>query len=327
MQRKKIVLTGGGTAGHVLPHFSIIPYLKDYDIYYIGSHDGIERELVQQRGIEYHAVASAKLRRSFDLKNILIPFKVMKGTRQAKKILKQIKPDVVFSKGGFVAYPVVRAAAKLNIPVIAHESDITLGLANRLSTKHCKTVCTTFEETAEGKKNFVHTGSPIRPEIYRGIAPKSEGKNLLVMGGSLGAQKINDVLRKSIDKLDFNIVHICGRGKKDERYSYTQLEFVDNIQDYFAWADVVVSRAGSNALCELLALKKSTLFIPLSTGRGDQIQNAEWVERNNYGMVLQEAEMTPELFVKYINKTDKKRFDFPKGIDGTKKIAEIIISC
>jgi len=339
----KIVLTGGGSAGHVTPHLALLPELrKNFDkICYIGSHEGIEKKIVaeQARGVEYFSVSTVKLRRSLDIRNLAIPFKLLRGISQAKKILKKIKPDVVFSKGGFVAYPVVRAAAKLKIPVIAHESDMTMGLANRMSAKFCKVICTTFKKTA-CQPRMVHTGSPLREEIYNGISIKIERRhgfgntkgNLLVVGGSLGAAKINEALHKALPELKFNIVHICGKGKTRDIKSdgYVQLEFVNDIQNYFAWADVVVSRAGSNTVCELLVLGKPTLFIPLVSGRGDQVDNASEVLKAGAAAVLPEKDLTPQTLVARIGEVYKNRAKYAENtvkmgeLDGTKKIAEII---
>ena len=331
--QRGIVLTGGGTAGHVVPHLALLPHLKKHfdKIYYIGSHEGIEKKIIAER-MEYYSVATAKLRRSFDVRNLAIPFKLMKGIADAKRILKKLKPDIVFSKGGFVAYPVVRAAAKLGIPVVAHESDMTMGLANRMSAKYCKVICTTF------KSKYVHTGSPIREEIYNGIGIKiqkrhgfKEGKNLLVFGGSLGATKINEAV-KVADLSAYNVVHICGKGKQvgiasQARNDYVQLEYVNDIQNYFAWADVVVSRAGSNALCELLVLRKPTLFIPLATGRGDQIENAKEVLKHKAAAVLWEEDLTAQSLQARVNEVYKNRDSYASmgELDGTKKIAEIIV--
>ena len=351
---KTIVLTGGGTAGHVLPHFALLPHIeKHFDrIIYAGRTHGIERDLIEKHNttahteIKYHGITAVKLRRSFDLRNLSIPFKLIKGMSEAKTLLKQIKPDIVFSKGGFVAYPVVRAAARLKIPVIAHESDMTMGLANRLSAKHCTKICTTFEQTARTNSKtskFIHTGSPIRAGIYNGNAAAvahdnltAEKRNLLITGGSQGAQNINNAILSALNELlpIYNIIHICGKGKKRDVNSplnYIQLEYADNIGDYFAWADIVVSRAGSNALCELIALGKPTLFIPLSraASRGDQIQNADFVKSKNAAEVLPEENLTPETLLSAINKVYQNRQTYIKNaaklsLDGTAKIANII---
>jgi UDP-N-acetylglucosamine--N-acetylmuramyl-(pentapeptide) pyrophosphoryl-undecaprenol N-acetylglucosamine transferase len=358
----KIVLTGGGTAGHVLPHIALLPYIRPvfYKIYYIGSHAGIEKSIIaNEPDIEYRAVTTVKLRRSLDLRNLMIPFKILKGVRESVKILREIRPNIVFSKGGFVAYPVVRAAAKLGIPVVAHESDMTMGLANRLSARHCKVICTTFAEAASARPapkalKYIHTGSPIRDSIFTGDAktvtrrhgsprvgkgPIPPNKNLLVMGGSLGAAKINAAVRDALPELleKYNVIHICGRGKtvdggRPADPAYIQLEYVNDIENYFAWADIVVSRAGSGALCELLALTKPTVFIPLSKAqsRGDQIENASELLRTQTASVLFEEDLTPETLASAINKAYENREAYARNakalgdLSGTKRIAGII---
>jgi len=340
---KTIVLTGGGTAGHVLPHFALLPHLrKHFDkIYYVGSHDGIERKLVEQQGLPFHGITCVKLRRSLSpknvAKNLAIPFKLIKGIGEAKRLLQKLKPDVVFSKGGFVAYPVVRVAAKLGIPVIAHESDVSMGLANRMSVKFCDKVCTTFRQTADSRQQtaekFVHTGSPIREQIYKGdrsiidIRHKfTSGRNLLVIGGSSGAARINEAVRAT-DLSKFNVIHISGRGKARG----AELEYTDDIENYLAWADIVVSRAGSNALCELMVLGKAVLFIPLSTGRGDQLDNVKEVLRLGAGAVLYEQDLNAELLHQGIEHVWTKRAEFSKNarkvvVDGTTEIVKTIVT-
>jgi UDP-N-acetylglucosamine--N-acetylmuramyl-(pentapeptide) pyrophosphoryl-undecaprenol N-acetylglucosamine transferase len=282
---------------------------------------------------------------------LAIPFKLTKGVAEAGKILKRLRPVVIFSKGGFVAYPVVRAAAKLGINVIAHESDMTMGLANKLSAKHCTTVCTTFLETAEANNKktqsnkFVATGSPIRAELYNGdkdivqVRHNTDLKktNMLVTGGSIGAAKINEVIRAALPQLtrEFNIIHLCGKGKLDDtvmRSSYTQLEFASDIENYFAWADIIVSRAGSNTICELMTLGKAVLFIPLSkmNSRGDQIENAEMLRNNNAAAVLSEDELTQEKLIAEIHQLYKNKAKLEQAtknlgsLDGTRRICEII---
>ena len=312
---KKIVLTGGGTAGHVTPNIALISALKEagYEIEYIGSYEGIEKTLIEKENISYHGISTGKLRRYFDLKNFSDPFRVIKGFAEAKSLLKEIKPDIIFSKGGFVAVPVVRAAAALKIPVVAHESDMTPGLANKLSFPVATKVCCTFDETVkylpEGKG--VVTGSPIRDELLKGDKNKalsytgftSDKAVLLVIGGSLGAGAINEAIRRILPKLleKFQIVHICGKGKLDptlnNQSGYVQYEYVsEELKDIFALSDLVVSRAGSNAVCELLALNKPNLLIPLSANasRGDQVLNAHSFEKKGYSMVLEEENMTDE---------------------------------
>lgn len=309
---KRIVLTGGGTAGHVTPNLALLPRLKelDYDIHYIGSYDGIEKKLIEDFDIPYYGIATGKLRRYFDLKNFSDPFRVMKGFHEAKKLLKQIKPDVVFSKGGFVSVPVVRAAASLKIPCIIHESDMTPGLANKLCIPVAQKVCCNFPETLKElpADKAVLTGSPIREELRKGS--RLAGLELcgfsanipviLVIGGSLGAANVNKAVRDALPELlkDFQVAHICGQEKVDNLLlntkGYKQFEYVKNdLKDLFAMADLVISRAGANAICELLALKKPNLLIPLCNGsRGDQILNAKSFESQGFSIVLEEDDIT-----------------------------------
>ncbi|MEA4973870.1 MAG: undecaprenyldiphospho-muramoylpentapeptide beta-N-acetylglucosaminyltransferase [Candidatus Metalachnospira sp.] len=306
---KKIVLTGGGTAGHVTPNIALIRELKKagWEISYIGTETGIEHELIAREGIPYYSVRSGKLRRYLSKENIKDAFRVIAGISDAKKVLKQIKPDVIFSKGGFVAVPVVIAGGRLGIPVVIHESDITPGLANKLSMPHAKTVCTTFPETLKYIKGGkgVYTGSPIRKELFE--SNRAQGLNMcgftadkpviLSMGGSLGAVKINNALRKALPSLlrDFQVVHLCGKGNVDESLTnmkgYKQFEYVnEELKNIFAAADVIISRSGSNSISEFLALKKPSLLIPLSTNasRGDQILNADSFNKQGFSKVLKE---------------------------------------
>ena len=305
---KRIVFTGGGTAGHVTPNIALFPKLKNmgYDIHYIGSYEGIEKRLIEDYRIPYYGIATGKFRRYFDLKNFSDPFRVIKGYLEAKKILKTLKPDVLFSKGGFVSVPVVRAAAALKIPCIIHESDMTPGLANSLCIPIAKKVCCNFPETIQSlpAEKAVLTGSPIRAELGKGS--KERGLELcgfhaskpviMVIGGSLGAAGINKLIREALPKLleDFQIVHVCGKEKIDNLLlntkGYKQFEYVkEDLKDLFAMADIVVSRAGANAICELLALKKPSLLIPLpaNASRGDQILNAKSFESQGFSMVAE----------------------------------------
>lgn len=312
---KKIVMTGGGTAGHVIPNIALIPILKEigFEIHYIGSYSGIERRLITEVGISYYGIATGKLRRYFDLKNFTDPFRIMKGFLEAKRIINEIQPDVVFSKGGYVSVPVVKAAHWKHIPVIIHESDITPGLANKLSFGSADRICCSFPETLNllPKNKAVLTGSPIREELLEGssevghnICGLSHNKPiLLVMGGSLGSANINSFIRGILDRLldTFNIIHLCGKGKTDAtlkgKGGYLQYEYVGpELPDVMAAADVVVSRAGAGSISELVALGKPNLLIPLSkrASRGDQILNARSYEKMGYSKVLEEEEITDE---------------------------------
>lgn len=310
---KRIVLTGGGTAGHVTPCIALLPELKNegFDIHYIGSYNGIERKLIEEYHIPYHGISSGKLRRYFDLKNFSDPFKVMKGYFEALHILKQIKPDIVFSKGGFVTVPVVMAAKKHNIPVIIHESDITPGLANKLALPSSNVICVNFPETLKylPENKAVLTGTPIRKELFSGN--KIHGLDfcgftankpvILIVGGSTGSKAINEIVRGMLPTLlrDYQIIHLCGKGNLDDRFNdtagYVQYEYIKSeLNDLFAAADLVISRAGANAICELLALRKPNILIPLpaASSRGDQLLNAESFERQGYSYVLKEEELS-----------------------------------
>ena len=328
---KKIILTGGGTAGHVTPNLALLPSLKKagYEIRYIGSYQGIERKLIEGAGIPYDGISSGKLRRYFDLKNFSDPFRVAKGYFEALHLMKRYKPDVVFSKGGFVAVPVVLAAKHYKIPVIIHESDMTPGLANKICIPSAAKVCCNFPETLKylPKDKAVLTGSPIRAELLEGdrsaglsYAHLDENRPvLLIIGGSLGSVAVNNAVRLALPELleHFQIVHLCGKGKVDDSLTsmkgYTQFEYIkDELRDIFALADIVISRAGANAICELLALRKPNLLIPLSANasRGDQILNARSFERQGFSMVLEEEELTKESLLEAVRKlyNDRSRF-------------------
>ncbi len=315
---KKIVLTGGGTAGHVTPNIALLPHLqnKGYEITYMGSYDGIEKRLIADYEIPYYGISTGKLRRYFDPKNFTDPFRVIKGFSEAKKILKELKPDVVFSKGGFVSVPVVRAAAALKIPCIIHESDLTPGLANKLCIPVAHKVCCNFPETLNHlpKDKAVLTGSPIREELAKGnkiaayeVCGFTANKPvIMVIGGSLGSVAINKAVREALPSLltDFQVVHICGKEKIDNLLlttkGYHQFEYLKaELKDIFAMADLVISRAGANAICEILALQKPNLLIPLPAGssRGDQLLNAASFEAQGYSIVINEDDLTKEFLV------------------------------
>ncbi|MBE5878192.1 MAG: undecaprenyldiphospho-muramoylpentapeptide beta-N-acetylglucosaminyltransferase [Lachnospiraceae bacterium] len=319
---KRIVFTGGGTAGHVTPNIALFPKLRElgYDIHYIGSYDGIEKKLIEDYQIPYYGISTGKLRRYFDVKNFSDPFRVLKGFSEAKKILKTLKPDIVFSKGGFVSVPVVRAAAALKIPCIIHESDMTPGLANKLCIPVATKVCCNFPETLNElpADKAVLTGSPMREELTQGnkfrALEKCEfnsGKPIvMVIGGSLGATGVNQLVREALPELleDFQIVHVCGKDKVDNlllnKVGYKQFEYVkDDLKDLFAMADIVISRAGANVICELLALKKPSLLIPLpaKSSRGDQILNAKSFEAQGFSMVCDEDDLTAKMLTEKVH--------------------------
>ena len=333
---KTIILTGGGTAGHVTPNLALIPSLKaaGYDIRYIGSYNGMERKLIENAGIPYDGISSGKLRRYFDLKNFSDPFRVLKGYAEALKILRKYKPDVLFSKGGFVAVPVVLAAKHYHIPTIIHESDMTPGLANKLCIPSAKWVCCNFPETLKylpaGKA--VLTGSPIPAELLQGdrlaglqYTNLSAAKPIiLVIGGSLGSVKVNGAVRSILPKLleQFQVIHICGKGNLDESLigtsGYVQYEYVDSpLKHLFAAADLIVSRAGANSICEILALRKPNVLIPLSAAasRGDQILNANSFAKQGYSTVLEEEKVTDDTLFDAIHDTYENRRTFIENME------------
>ncbi|OON94954.1 MAG: undecaprenyldiphospho-muramoylpentapeptide beta-N-acetylglucosaminyltransferase [Candidatus Epulonipiscioides saccharophilum] len=347
---KKIVLTGGGTAGHVTPNIALLPRLRAdlWHIEYIGSKTGIEKELITKEGILYHEISSGKLRRYLTIQNLKDPFKVIYGFSEAHGLLKKIKPDIVFSKGGYVSVPVVIAAKMLKIPVIIHESDITPGLANKIASKGAKKICVNFPETLKyvGDKGVL-TGTPIRKELFTGY--KTRGYHLagfqnskpvlLVMGGSLGSVKVNNALRESLDELlnTFNIMHICGKGNTDPTYDnkkdYKQFEYLGSeLPDVFAAAEIMLSRAGANALAEIVALGLPNVLIPLSkeASRGDQILNADSMLKQGYSKVIQEEELSNELLVStiidvYENKNlYKSNMKKNRGHNGTENVIQVI---
>ena len=333
---KKIVLTGGGTAGHVTPNIALLPSLRQagYEISYVGSYDGIEKKLMADFDIPYTGISTGKLRRYFDIKNLTDPFRVLKGFSEAKKYLKEFRPDVVFSKGGFVSVPVVRAAASLKIPCIIHESDMTPGLANKLCFPVAKKICCNFPETLkmlpEGKA--VLTGSPIRAELAQGnkitgldmCGFTANSPVIMVIGGSLGAANVNKAVRDALPRLleDFQIVHICGKDKIDNMLlatpGYRQFEYVkEGLKDLFAMADLVISRAGANAICELLALKKPNILIPLpaASSRGDQLLNAASFEAQGFSIVINEDDLTTDMLVDKVHELFSNRQSYHNAMD------------
>ncbi len=347
----KIVLTGGGTAGHVTPNLALVPELikRGFEISYIGRNEGIEKQLVEEACIPYYSISAGKLRRYADPKNVTDIFRILKGFTQAISLLKRLSPDVVFSKGGFVTAPVVWAARLCKIPVIVHESDLTPGLANKLSIPFADCVCYSFPETGKflGKKKSFFTGLPIRPELLKGSAEKGrqitglEGSLpvLLVIGGSQGSKFLNDLTRENLVKLlaKFQICHICGKGNIDpslKRYKgYVQFEYVTHeLPHLYALADVVISRAGATTIFELLALNKPNLLVPLSrnASRGDQILNAESFRKQGFSSVVEEEDMSSEILMETLLDILKKREEIVKNMkqaditNSTIKVADII---
>ncbi len=349
---KKILMTGGGTAGHVTPNIALMPLLKEkgYEIVYIGSKHGIEKKLIENEGIPYYGISSGKLRRYFDLKNFSDLIRVTLGFFEALGLMRKLKPDVVFSKGGFVTVPVVWAARFNRIPIVLHESDYTPGLANKLAMPYAKAVCTTFQATATAIKGGkgVWTGSPIRKEILSGHPLRAlkycgfdgEKPVVLVTGGSLGARALNKVVRESLPEVlaDFHVVHLCGKGNLDPTLSgkagYFQLEYASKeMADLLALADIIVSRAGANTLSELLALRKPNILVPLPAAgsRGDQILNAKSFESEGYSYVLPQEELTAEQLYNSLLHVYEDREGYVLAMEespvsnGIEKVVEVIV--
>ncbi len=348
---KKIILTGGGTAGHVTPNIALLPALKEagYEVEYIGSYNGMEKDLIEKEGIPYHGISSGKLRRYFDWKNFSDPFRVIHGYGQARSLIRKIKPSIVFSKGGFVSVPVVLAAKSLHVPAIIHESDMTPGLANRIAMRGAVKICCNFPETLkylpEGKG--VLTGSPIRQQLLHGDRQKAleftgltgEKPILLIIGGSLGSVFINNAVRGAIDDLlqRFEIIHLCGKGNLDhsldEKPGYVQYEYISKeLPDLFAAADLVISRAGANAICELLALHKPNILIPLSrnASRGDQILNANSFKKQGFSYVIEEEDVNEKSLSEAIHYVADHKDEYKKAMsdsgqmDSITKIVDLI---
>ena len=335
---KRIILTGGGTAGHVTPNIALLPRLKElnYDIHYIGSYNGIEKELIEQLGIPYHGISSGKLRRYFSLRNFTDPFRVLKGFREAHRLIKLLKPDVIFSKGGFVSVPVVFAGKKCKVPTIIHESDMTPGLANKLSIPSATKVCCNFPETIphlpEGKA--VLSGSPIRAELLHGSKEaaytytglNNEKPVILVVGGSSGSKVINDTVRSILPELlkNYQVIHLCGKGNLDASLNnttgYVQYEYANKeLADMFAVAELVISRAGANSICELLALRKPNILVPLSknASRGDQILNANSFEKQGFSYVIEEEALSDKTLADAIHTVWEKRNDYIHAMESS----------
>lgn len=336
---KKIIMTGGGTAGHVTPNIALMPALRNegYEISYIGSYEGIEKRLIEEQGVSYYGISSGKLRRYFDPKNFSDPFKVLKGYSQSVKLLKKLKPDVVFSKGGFVSVPVVLAARHCKIPAIIHESDLTPGLANKLAIPGAVKVCCNFPETLNylPKEKAVLTGSPIRQELLKGNANHAFSlcrfsdrtkPVILIVGGSTGSRAINTAIRGLLPELikSYNIIHLCGKGNLDDTLhsvsGYAQFEYANQeLSDMFALSDLVISRAGANAICELLALRKPNILIPLSAeaSRGDQILNANSFRSQGFSYVLEESELTNTTLLSAIEHVFQKKAEYVSAMENS----------
>ncbi len=337
---KIVVLCGGGTAGHVYPALAVAEKLDGYKLHYIGG-NGMEKEILKDKPqFIYHEIPTVKLERTFTLKNLLIPIKLLKSVRETKKILKEIKPQVIFSKGGFVSVPVAIAGKSLKIPIISHESDLSMGLANKIIMHFCTFMCTTFAETGKGNKKCIHTGQPIRSKILDGkkldLNFNNNKPTVLVLGGSLGAQFLNNLIFDNIDTLTkkYNIIHICGKKnyQKINKQNYFLTAYAENIEDYYKSCDVVISRAGSGVINELLVLEKPMLLVPLSKkcSRGDQIENAKLFSQLGYGLTLEEEKCNINTLEQKLENLIKNKENFIKNIkktaknDAVSKIVELI---
>lgn len=347
-----VVFTGGGTAGHVTPNIALIDRLKQEDcsVSYIGSSDGIEKDMITKINIPFYGVSSGKLRRYFSLKNFIDPFKILIGIAQSFFLLRRLKPDVIFSKGGFVAFPVVVGAWLNKIPIVAHESDMSPGLANKLTFPFVNKICLTFDA---GKSHFKKqdkievTGTPIRQSLFNGDAGRglklcgfnAQKPCLLIVGGSQGASAVNQVIRSALLALmeEFQVIHLCGKDKLDPTLEsvegYKQFEYVhEELADLFAASSVVISRSGANSLYEILALGKPHILIPLSAqvSRGDQIQNAGYFQNLGISVVIQEADLNKECLLKALQDVKKSGVEIKQKIQAlqiksaTDKIMSII---
>lgn len=350
MEKKKIVLCGGGTAGHVTPHLALLDGLKEnnYEIYYVGSKNGIEKTIISKEGIDYKEISVGKLRRYFSIENIKDVFKVIKGIIQASLYLKKLKPDIVFSKGGFAAVPVVIGAKLNKVPIICHESDMTPGIATKISAKYAKKVALSFEECLKYfPSKGVYTGTAIRKSLFEKDDEKvyekyglSKKPILLIMGGSQGAQAINESIYPILDDLlkDFCIIHLCGKGKLNaslmDKKDYVQLEYLDKeLANVLNAASLVISRSGSNSICELHALYKPMLLIPYPKGasRGDQILNAQNFEKKGFAILLMQDDLNRDTLLRLIYELQDKSEDFILNMqrypakNGSEEILKLIL--
>lgn len=337
---KKIILCGGGTAGHVMPSLALIPSLRSVfdEIHYVGSVGGMEKDLVESKVDYYHEIHCVKLKRSLSPKNLLIPFRLAKSVIEARKIINEVEPNVIFSKGGFVSLPVCLASKKY--PVILHESDFSLGLANKLSLPKCSRLLTSFPINHEKAEQV---GSPLRQEIYHGDKEKARKicslyaplPYLLVTGGSSGATAINDAVMKNIPALTkkFNVIHVTGKNKANELSlpNYYRTEFLSNMHDFLALADFAVSRGGANTLFELVSLRIPSLIIPLpksGSSRGDQQDNARYFQEKGLIKVLDQQNLSSLLTAidDLVSSKDSliSNMKNAQSMDGTQKITKIL---
>lgn len=336
MYKLKLVLTGGGSGGHVVPALALLPDLnKSFEeIIYVGG-NGIEKKLAQDAGLRYHEIYTVGFNRRKLYKNVKIPFALCSAVRDLTRFFRAVRPDVIFGKGGYVELPTVIAARRLHIPVVCHESDLSLGLANKIAHKLGATILTGFDKTATLSHDFICTGFPLRKKLFTGDKEKiiknygldKSKKTVLFVGGSLGASSVNKVIAEALPILtkQYNVLHVTGKGKNDvsKISGYHAVEYTDDIQDFYAAADVVVSRAGAGALSEISILHKPAIFIPLpkTASRGDQLQNAALAEEYGARIILQEN-LTKETLIEAIYKSGKPMRQVAEC--GNRKIADIL---
>lgn len=334
---KTIILTGGGTAGHVTPNLALIPELRKYfdAIHYFGG-NGMEERLVADAQIPFHKTTVVKFDRSKVLSNLKIPFLLQKGINEAKEMIAFIKPDVVFSKGGYAALPVCFAAKKLGVPVVCHESDYTLGLANKIVSSFAAKTVTSFPETKGG----IYVGNPVREEFYsKKIFPEYTVPNmdphkrtLLVCGGSLGSSAINDALYSVLPTLlkNYNVIHISGKTGdfNVKRNNYYQCAYAPDFPSLMRRADLLICRAGSNTLFEAAAVGIRCIAVPLPKGasRGDQIMNARSFEKRGYCDVLPQENLCAETLLSKIEAIWYKTPPVMNVLQINEKIVNIILS-
>ncbi len=343
---KKILFTGGGSAGHVVPNLAVMRELRyAYDLCYVGT-GGIEERLVSDAGYSFFRVDTPKLRRSLSLKNLTIPLDLQRARKAALQLLRREKPDLVFSKGGYASYPAAYAASKLGIPLLTHESDLSAGLCTKLIAKRCRFVLTSFPETAKAFPNGKYVGSPVRKELLYGDKLRARHKFgfspdstvLLVFGGGSGSKLINEAVYHALPTLlnQFSVLHICGKDEKFYREQaprqtagrYLAVSYEADMASAYAASDLVLCRAGSNTVFELVALKKPALLVPLARGsRGDQIENAQYFEERGLVRVLSESDLSalPDALIEaYHDETLRQALKNSNFSSGTGEIVRII---
>lgn len=316
--KKVIVFTGGGTAGHVTPNIALIEKFHEsgWNIHYIGSRDGIEKNIISNIPFAfYYAIHCDKIRRYFSWRHFLAPYRIMLGLFQSFFILRRIRPSIIFSKGGYVSFPVCVAAKLLGISVIVHESDLSPGLANQVSFPFARLIFVSMEKTVESfknPKNVIVSGSPVRSSFAKASKDKGlrlldfaeEKPILLVFGGGLGSEFLNKAVHDLLPKIhkDYNIVHLTGKDKSDtslngQYENYRQFEYLhDEFADVLAASDFVIARAGANSIYEVMLMEKPAILVPLSlaASRGDQMQNALYFQSVGAAIVMKEEELSAE---------------------------------